>query len=78
MFNGSSEIENEEFNKYLNYLNYNFNDDSKEKSGYAILKNKKIVLVMDVGHNPDIKFSKKYQSGCLSFELTSNGEKLIL
>ena len=77
LFNGSSEIRNTEFEKYLNYLNYNFNDSSKEKSGYIIFKNKKIVLVMDVGDSPDFKYSKKYQSGCLSFEITSNQEKLI-
>jgi len=77
LFNGSSEIQNKEFEKYLNYLHYNFNDSSKEKSGYIIFKNKKIVLIMDVGDSPDFKYSKKYQSGCLSFEITSNQEKLI-
>ena len=77
LFNGSSEIKNEGFNKYLNYLNYNFDDNSKEKNGYAILKDKKIVFIMDVGNTPDFKYSQKYQSGCLSFEITSNNEKLI-
>ena len=77
LFNGSSEIKNEEFEKYLNYFNYNFNDNSKENNGYVIFKNKKIVLIMDVGNSPDFKYSKKYQSGCLSFEINSNGEKLI-
>ena len=76
-FNGSSEIKNEEFEKYLNYLNYNFNDNSKEKNGYVIFKDKKIVFIMDIGSSPDFKYSKKYQSGCLSFEITSNKEKLI-
>ena len=32
---------------------------------------------MDVGNSPETKFSKKYQSGCLSFEITSNEEKFI-
>ena len=77
LFNGSSEIKNEEFEKYLNYLNYKFNDNSKEKYGYVIIKHKKIVLIMDVGSSPDFKYSKKYQSGCLSFEITSNNEKFI-
>ena len=76
-FNGSSEVKNEEFEKYLNYLKYNFNDNSKEKSGYVIFKDKKIVFIMDIGNSPDFKYSKKYQSGCLSFEITSNEEKLI-
>ena len=77
LFNGSSEIKNEEFEKYLNYFNYNFNDNSKEKNGYVIFKDKKIVFIMDIGNSPDFKYSKKYQSGCLSFEINSNGEKLI-
>ena len=77
LFNGTPEIQNEEFEKYLNYLNYNFNDSSKEKSGYVIFKDKKIVFIMDIGNSSDVKYSKKYQSGCLSFEITSNKEKLI-
>jgi len=77
LFNGTPEIQNEEFEKYLNYLNYNFNDSPKEKSGYVIFKDKKIVFIMDIGNSPDFKYSKKYQSGCLSFEITSNKEKLI-
>ena len=35
------------------------------------LKNKNIVLVMDVGPSPIQKFSKDYQSGALSFEIIS-------
>ena len=45
--------------------------------GYAILSNKKISLVMDVGPTPDKKFSSNYQCGSLSFEIISNGKKLI-
>ena len=41
------------------------------------IKNEKIVIIMDIGNNPDFKYSKKYQSGCLSFEITTNNEKLI-
>ena len=32
-----------------------------EVGGYVLLKNKKSVLVMDVGKVPDKKFSKDYQ-----------------
>ena len=45
--------------------------------GYAILKNKKTILVMDVGSSPEKKFSSNYQSGALSFEITSGEKKLI-
>ena len=32
---------------------------------------------MDVGSSPDFKYTKDYQSGALSFEIVSNGKKLI-
>ena len=32
---------------------------------------------MDIGSSPDKKFSSNYQSGALSFEIISNGKKLI-
>ena len=32
---------------------------------------------MDIGPSPSTKFSSKYQSGALSFEINSNGKKLI-
>ena len=77
LFNGSSEIENDMFKIYLKNFGYNFTDNSKERSGYVSFKHKKIVFIMDIGNSPDIKFSKTYQSGCLSFEITSNSEKFI-
>jgi len=77
LFNGSSELKNEEFQKYLKQLNYNFTDTSKEKCGFVLFKNRKIIFIMDVGESPEFKFSEKYQSGCLSFEITSNDEKII-
>ena len=41
------------------------------------LRNKKIVLAIDIGANPKRNFSKDYQSGALSFEIISSGKKLI-
>ena len=32
---------------------------------------------MDVGASPSSKFSSEYQAGALSFEINSNGKKLI-
>mgnify|MGYP003314563773 CR=1 FL=1 len=32
---------------------------------------------MDVGSTPEKKFSSNYQAGSLSFEIISNGKKLI-
>jgi len=77
LFNGNYISNNIEFDHYLKRLGYVFKNESKEVAGYAILKNKKIVLTMDIGESPNNNFSKFYQSGALSFEIFSNGKKLI-
>ena len=76
-FNGNYISNNVEFDHYLKRLGYKFNNENKELAGYAILKNKKTILAMDIGSSPSKKFSKNYQSGALSFEIISNGKKLI-
>ena len=77
LFNGNNETNNIDFDHYLKKLGYNFKNQSNELGGYAILNNKKISLIMDVGSSPDKKFSSNYQAGGLSFEIISNGKKLI-
>ena len=77
LFNGNYISNNTEFDQYLKRFGYKFKNEDKELSGYAILRNKKIVLAMDIGPNPVRNFSKDYQSGALSFEVISNGKKLI-
>ena len=77
LFNGNYSTNNKEFDQYLKRFGYKFKNDNKELAGYAVLKNKKIALVMDVGSSPIKNFSKNYQSGGLSFEIISNGKKLI-
>jgi uncharacterized heparinase superfamily protein len=77
LFNGNYISNNSEFDHYLKRLGYVFKNESKEIAGYAILKNKKIILTMDIGGSPSNNFSKFYQSGALSFEIFSNGKKLI-
>ncbi len=77
LFNGNNISNNNEFDQYLKRFGYKFKNENKEIAGYAILKNKKIVLAMDIGTNPSKNFSKDYQSGALSFEIISNGKKLI-
>ncbi|MDA9629713.1 heparinase II/III-family protein [Candidatus Pelagibacter sp.] len=77
LFNGNYISKNNEFDQYLKRLGYKFKNESKEVGGYAILKNKKIILAMDVGSSPSKNFSNDYQSGALSFEIISNGKKLI-
>jgi uncharacterized heparinase superfamily protein len=77
LMNGNNISNNSEFDHYLKRFGYKFKNESKEFGGYAILYNKKISLVMDVGSSPSSKFSANYQSGALSFEINSNGKKLI-
>ena len=77
LFNGNHETNNDDFDNYLKKLGYSFNNQSNELGGYANLNNKKTSLVMDIGSSPDKKFSSNYQAGALSFEIISNGKKLI-
>ena len=77
LFNGNHESNNFELDNYLKRLGYKFNNQNNELGGYVILNNKKISLVMDIGSSPEKKFSSNYQCGSLSFEIISNGKKLI-
>ena len=77
LFNGNYVSNNKEFDQYLKRFGYIFKNENKEIAGYAILRNKKIILTMDVGESPKNNFSKFYQSGALSFEIFSDGKKLI-
>jgi len=77
LFNGNHEINNKDFDNYLNKHGYKFKNNSFETGGYIFLKNKKISLIMDIGSPPEKKFSKNYQCGALSFEIISNDKKLI-
>ena len=77
LMNGNNISNNSEFDQYLKRFNYKFKNENKEFGGYAVLYNKKISIIMDVGPPPSSKFSSKYQSGALSFEINSNGKKLI-
>ena len=77
MFNGNYISNNDDFDQYLKRFGYVFKNENRELAGYAILKNKKIILSMDIGDSPSNNFSKFYQSGALSFEIISNGKKLI-
>ena len=77
LMNGNNISNNTEFDEYLKRFGYKFKNENKEFGGYAILYNKKISIIMDIGSSPSSKFSSKYQSGALSFEINSNGKKLI-
>ena len=77
LFNGNNKSNTHDFDHYLRRLGYKFKNENKDCGGYIILKNKKICIAMDVGSSPNSKYSQDYQSGALSFEIISNGKKLI-
>tara|TARA_B100001121_G_scaffold303550_1_gene317644 strand:- start:1576 stop:3186 length:1611 start_codon:yes stop_codon:yes gene_type:complete len=77
LYNGNNNYDNADFENYLKRLGYIFKNDQRELGGYVKLQNKKICLTMDAGSSPNVKYSKDYQSGALSFEIISNGKKLI-
>ena len=54
LFNGNYISNNNEFDQYLKRFGYTFKNENKEVAGYAILKNKKIILAMDIGPSPII------------------------
>ena len=77
LFNGNNFNDNYDFDKYLKFHNYKFKNEKNEYGGYAILKNKNIILSVDIGSSPEKKFSQDYQSGALSFEIYFKNTKLI-
>jgi len=77
LFNGNNENNYTNFDKYLHTHHYKFKNINNEIGGYAILKNKNIIIAMDIGSAPERKFSNNYQSGVLSFEMICSGEKVI-
>ncbi len=77
LFNGNNVSNNLDFDNYLKRLGYKFKNQNQEHAGYLVFKNKKICLAMDVGSSPNYDYTKDYQSGALSFEIISNGKKLI-
>ena len=77
LYNGNNISDNSNFDNYLKRLGYKFRNDNQDYGGYIVLRNKKMCLTMDAGPSPNYFFSKDYQSGALSFEIISNGKKLI-
>ena len=77
LFNGNNQTNNHNFDLYLKRLGYNFKNQNNELGGYAVLNNKRNSLIMDIGSSPNSKLSSNYQAGALSFEIISNGKKLI-
>ena len=78
LFNGNHESDNKDFDQYLNSHGYKFANNSFEAGGYAILKNKKIALIMDIGLFFRKKIFKKLSMWALCrLKIISNNNKLI-
>ena len=77
LFNGNHNSNLEDFDVYLDYQKYSFKSEKRDLGGYGILKNKNVILGMDIGTAPESKFSENYQSGPLSFEAMYKGRKII-
>ena len=77
LFNGAAEINSSDYDLFLKNLKYKFNNKENSVSDIFKIKSKKIEFFIDCGNPPPNKFTKYYQAGCLSFELTSNKQKVI-
>ena len=77
LFNGNTISNNNEFDNYLKRLGYKFKNENQELAGYIVFRDKKTCLVLDAGSTPNLKFTKDYQAGALSFEIIRNKKKLI-
>ena len=77
LFNGGTEDNLEQFDKFFSDLNYKSKEKKKMIGGIHIFSIKNNAVFFDVGEPPKKDFSRSYQSGPLSFEYYSNGEKII-
>ena len=77
LFNGNNDSDLSDFDKYLNLYKYQFKNSTYELGGYSVLKNKNIIMAMDIGSSPKKRYSENYQSGPLSFEAIYKGNKII-
>ena len=77
LFNGATEIDNKNYDHFLKTLKYKFDSKKNVVGDLILIKKKKFQLSMDCGNPPPSIFSKNYQAGCLSFELTANKQKII-
>tara|TARA_X000000368_G_C23028426_1_gene711345 strand:- start:14 stop:1660 length:1647 start_codon:yes stop_codon:yes gene_type:complete len=77
LFNGGTEENLEQFNKFIDDLNFKLKEKKNIISGIQIIKFKNSSVFFDVGRPPNKGFSKKYQSGPLSFEYYLDGRKII-
>ena len=76
-FNGVSENDLSQFDKYLENFKIKKKVVKKTLGGIFFAKSKQQILYIDVGSPPNKNFSRNYQSGPLSFEYFLDGLKII-
>ena len=77
LFNGSVKEDLGEFDKFLKNLDYKVKNKKNLIGGIQLLKYKNSLVFFDVGQPPGKNFSRKYQSGPLSFEYYLDNKKII-
>ena len=77
LFNGGIEENLEDFNKFIDELEYKSKNIKGIIGGIHILNIKNNLIFFDSGEPPKKGFSKSYQSGPLSFEYYLDGKKII-
>jgi uncharacterized heparinase superfamily protein len=77
LFNGSVELNLENYITYIGGLNYKFGKSKYKIGNIQILKYKKNTVYFDVGTHPKKNISSDYQCGPLSFEFYSDDKKII-
>jgi len=77
LFNGGAEENLEEFNKFIDDLEYKSKKTKSTIGGIHALNIKSNAVFFDVGEPPKKNFSRSYQSGPLSFEYYIDGKKII-
>ena len=77
LFNGGVEEDLQQFNRFINALEYKPKNKKNIIGGIQIFKFKNSSVFFDVGKPPDKGFSNTYQSGPLSFEYYLDGRKII-
>ena len=77
LFNGGTEENLEEFNKFIDDLEYKSKKTKNTIGGIHALNIKSNAVFFDVGEPPKKNFSRSYQSGPLSFEYYIDGKKII-
>tara|TARA_B100000575_G_scaffold213005_1_gene173788 strand:+ start:1355 stop:3001 length:1647 start_codon:yes stop_codon:yes gene_type:complete len=77
LFNGGTEEDLTQFNKFIESLNFKSKNKKNSVGGIQVFKFKNSSVFFDIGNPPDKGFSKSYQSGPLSFEYYLDGKKII-